>query len=449
MSGAFSISSGHSLNHAHQGSKASSPTPASSSRTSSSTQAASASSHDEASHATTHDTQADASKHPSSTQASQDSKASHDASKADKSSDKSADKTKSDKAKEQAKQEKAFTAVFNSLLQDDKSAGPVLTASAKADPKAKKGDAKADASDGNQAGNANVALAGLPMFAADKGKGLPQLAWSGYVAVGDNKGAKAVAMQGDQKNLVTTQAVSAKDLPNAVLKAQEQLAHTQLQQGTSITPANNASHFTAALNKAHLPGLNMTHQFLADNANLSQTQAAVASSNAHNVLAHDLSGVAAATTPVRGDNATQQINVPVQQPQWGQQLGDRVQWLVGQNLHQAAIHLNPPDLGSLDVHIQMHGDQTNVNFSSPHAVVRHAVDAAIPRLREMLGETGLILGDVNVSGQALAQQHSHNPQNQRGQERQVAAIGAVEEPHATTTSAIRHLRANGMLDVYA
>lgn len=437
MSGAFSITSGHALNHSQHGSKASSATPAAPT-----SQASSASPHDEASHTTAHDTQTATSKHPSA----QGSQASHGTTQADKSADKSADKAKQD----QAKQDKAFTAVFNSLLQDDKAVASVSTASAKADPKAKKGDAKSDASDSNQAGNANVALAGLPMFAADKGKGLPQLAWSGYVAVADNKGAKAVAMQGDQNNVIGTQAISAKDLPNAVLKAQEQLAHAQLQQGSSTTPTNDATHFTAALNKAHLSGLPMTHQFLADNASLTQTQAAAATSNAHNVLAHDLSGVAATTASGRGDNVTQQISVPVQQPQWGQQLGDRVQWLVGQNLHQAAIHLNPPELGSLDVHIQMHGDQANVNFSSPHAVVRHALDAAIPRLREMLGETGLILGDVNVSGQALAQQHSHNPQNQRGQERQVAAIGAVEEPHAmTTTSAIRHLRANGMLDVYA
>ena len=82
--------------------------------------------------------------------------------------------------------------------------------------------------------------------------------------------------------------------------------------------------------------------------------------------------------------------------------------------------------------------------------MRDALDAATPRLREMMHEAGLTLGDVNVSGQALAQHQSRDPNPQHGQGGHVSGRGATDEPQAIiSTSPIQRLSANGMLDVYA
>jgi flagellar hook-length control protein FliK len=346
--------------------------------------------------------------------------------------------------------DKDFPSLFKSMMQGDAAdsapAGVPMTAVVDATKlTATKADAKSATTDnGNQDGAA--ALAGLPVFAADTGKALPQLAWSGYVGVANNGGATALAMQGDQDNVISSQAVSGKDLPNVILKAQEQVANAQLQQGT--TPASNGTEFTALMNKESLPALHMQHQFLADTA--PQTLNASTLTNTHNTVVNDLSALVGTTAVRGGDNTPQQISVPMQQPQWSQQLGDRVQWMIGQNLHQADIQLSPPELGALKVHIQMHGDQASVNFSSPHAQVRDALDAATPRLREMMHEAGLTLGDVNVSGQALAQHQSRDPNPQHGQGGHVSGRGATDEPQAIiSTSPIQRLSANGMLDVYA
>ena len=312
-------------------------------------------------------------------------------------------------------------------------------------------DDKSATSDGtDQAPDAAVAVPGLPMLAADAGKGLPQLSWSGYAAVADNNGANALAMQGDQGKVISSQTVAGKDLPNALLKAQQELAKAQQQKGMPV--AGDPSDFSAVMKKENLHGLAMTQQFLADNASLPQNHSAnsAALTNSHHAMVNDLSALVATTASRGNDNTAQQISVPVQQPQWGQQVGDRVQWMIGHNLQQADIHLNPPELGSLQVHIQVHGDQANVNFSSPHALVRHALDDAIPRLREMMNETGLILGDVNVSGQALAQHQSRDPQTQQGQHSHTAGSNRIDEPQAiVATSPIKRLSANSMLDVYA
>jgi flagellar hook-length control protein FliK len=59
----------------------------------------------------------------------------------------------------------------------------------------------------------------------------------------------------------------------------------------------------------------------------------------------------------------------------------------------------------MEVRIQVQNDQASVHFTSAHAVVRDALEAALPRLREMFGTTGVELVNVDVSsGQSFAEQ---------------------------------------------
>ncbi len=97
------------------------------------------------------------------------------------------------------------------------------------------------------------------------------------------------------------------------------------------------------------------------------------------------------------------LDVPLHQPGWDRALGNRVQWMVNQNIQVAELRLNPPNLGPLEVRLQMDGDRTHINFVTPQAAVRDAVDAALPRLREMFAEGGLSLGDVTVSHQGAGE----------------------------------------------
>jgi flagellar hook-length control protein FliK len=90
------------------------------------------------------------------------------------------------------------------------------------------------------------------------------------------------------------------------------------------------------------------------------------------------------------------LDVPLQQPGWDRSLGDRVQWMVNQNVQLAELKLNPPGLGPLEVRVRVDGDRTHISFLASQASVRDAVDAALPRLREMFAEGGVTLGDVTV-----------------------------------------------------
>ncbi len=91
------------------------------------------------------------------------------------------------------------------------------------------------------------------------------------------------------------------------------------------------------------------------------------------------------------------IAVPLQQSGWDQAMGERVVWMARSNVQQAQIQLNPRELGPIEIKIQVHNDQTHVSFVAHHATTRDAIEAALPRLREMLGEQGLNLGQADVS----------------------------------------------------
>ncbi|PIW59879.1 MAG: flagellar hook-length control protein FliK [Shewanella sp. CG12_big_fil_rev_8_21_14_0_65_47_15] len=71
--------------------------------------------------------------------------------------------------------------------------------------------------------------------------------------------------------------------------------------------------------------------------------------------------------------------------------------MVSQGIQHAEIRLDPPELGHMLVKIQVHGDQTQVQFHVTQPQTRDVIEQAIPRLRELLQEQGMQLADSHVS----------------------------------------------------
>ncbi len=124
------------------------------------------------------------------------------------------------------------------------------------------------------------------------------------------------------------------------------------------------------------------------------------------------------------------INVPVGQPQWNAAVSEKVMWMASQNLQEAEIHLDPPELGPMQVRVSVANEQAHVSFVVHHSAVRDALDQGAVRLREMFAEEGLDLGSVDVSDQSASQygqseRDSDSPQS-RGQD------GSTDEEPAIT-----------------
>lgn len=98
------------------------------------------------------------------------------------------------------------------------------------------------------------------------------------------------------------------------------------------------------------------------------------------------------------------LETPFRQPGWDQALSERVLWVANQRFQGAEIKLNPPQLGPIEVRVQLQHEQAQISFTAQNASVREALEAALPRLREMFAANGFNLLDVNVSQHSFAEQ---------------------------------------------
>lgn len=98
---------------------------------------------------------------------------------------------------------------------------------------------------------------------------------------------------------------------------------------------------------------------------------------------------------------------------WGQALGEKIVWMASGKQHSASLTLNPPNLGPLHIVLNVSSDQATANFFAAQPEVRQAIEAALPRLREMMGEAGIQLGQANVSADTPSQNPASGEQAPR------------------------------------
>ena len=90
------------------------------------------------------------------------------------------------------------------------------------------------------------------------------------------------------------------------------------------------------------------------------------------------------------------ISVPVANGGWPHAVAAQVHWFVSNDIQSATLRLSPEHLGPVEVRIDVHDSQVNVNFSAAHADTRAALEQTVPRLREIFAGSGLTLGQANV-----------------------------------------------------
>jgi flagellar hook-length control protein FliK len=100
------------------------------------------------------------------------------------------------------------------------------------------------------------------------------------------------------------------------------------------------------------------------------------------------------------------IEAPVRSQGFPAEFSEKIVWLVGRQSQVAELSLNPPQLGSLEVRLSLSGNEAGAQFYSPNPVVRDAIEAALPRLRELMAQAGLALGDAQVHDEAFAQREA-------------------------------------------
>lgn len=147
------------------------------------------------------------------------------------------------------------------------------------------------------------------------------------------------------------------------------------------------------------------------------------------------SGSGRSVEPVR-------LQAPLGTPQWQAEFSDRVQFMTRNNESRAELVLTPPQLGRIEISLNVNGDQASALFVSANPEVRTALEAAMDRLREALASNGIALGQAQVGSESSGQS-AGNEQGGR-QHAGNAASGSQEVAAGAWT---RH--SNNMLDVFA
>ena len=99
---------------------------------------------------------------------------------------------------------------------------------------------------------------------------------------------------------------------------------------------------------------------------------------------------------------------------WNQALGEKVVWMAAGAQQSATLTLNPPNMGPLQIVLNLANDQATASFFSAQPEVRQALEAAFPRLKEMMNEAGIQLEQATVSADTPRQDNTPDRQAQRG-----------------------------------
>lgn len=233
--------------------------------------------------------------------------------------------------------------------------------------------------------------------------------------------------------------------------------------GAPATPAANDSFFAAT--EAPAARSNAFSQLLA-NASATVAAAAETRTEAAPVAAgNDL--LAAPLAPALASHANgampaaalapHQATLPSHpsSPAFAGELGAEVRFMVEAGLQQAELHLNPAELGPIQIQLSLNGQAAEISFAAAHGATRESLQQALPALRDMLAEDGLQLAQAGVSagaGQGFAQDQAQAQANAQPQQRAAGSTGeAGSSPSgAPRTAGAATLRAGrGMLDLYA
>jgi flagellar hook-length control protein FliK len=141
---------------------------------------------------------------------------------------------------------------------------------------------------------------------------------------------------------------------------------------------------------------------------------------------------------------------PFTHPDWNKDLGERILWMNNRSIPAAEIKLNPQHLGPISVRIDVNQDQATISFAAQHSTVREALEASIPRLRDMLSAQQLNVVDVNVSQHFSSDQGRSQPQNFA----QTASSSTIENSDFSTEALEeidngRAIITKGLLSIYA
>jgi flagellar hook-length control protein FliK len=92
---------------------------------------------------------------------------------------------------------------------------------------------------------------------------------------------------------------------------------------------------------------------------------------------------------------------------------DKILVIISQKLQQFDIRLDPPELGSVHVRVNLQHEQAVINFVVQNQQAKEAFEENLGKLKDMLSQNGVDVGDANVEqqGQQSEDDETNTPSN--------------------------------------
>lgn len=156
------------------------------------------------------------------------------------------------------------------------------------------------------------------------------------------------------------------------------------------------------------------------------------------------------TTP-----STPMLNAQLGSSEWQQALSQQIVMFSRNGQQNAELRLHPQDLGAIQISLSLDKDQAQLSMVSSHSQVRAALEAALPQLRTALAESGINLGQSNVSSDAFAQGQSYQGQQEGRRDGQHGSFTLSQDsdneitPIAVPAALQARAAGNGAVDIFA
>ncbi|PKH92365.1 MULTISPECIES: flagellar hook-length control protein FliK [unclassified Pseudoalteromonas] len=131
-------------------------------------------------------------------------------------------------------------------------------------------------------------------------------------------------------------------------------------------------------------------------------------------------------------------------------LQERVSSMLSINNKEAEIRLDPPEMGSMQIRIRSDAEQAHINFVVQNQQAKEALEQSMPRLREMLAQQGLELGESTISygqsGGETAEQSESGPQGNLANNK---SVNDENDEQANNTAQSSRQQTSSSIDYYA
>lgn len=234
-------------------------------------------------------------------------------------------------------------------------------------------------------------------------------------------------------------------------------AVTLLTQTASSTQSSSVS--TTASNSS---GLTLDESFKQVLNALSKPEARTAAQSSDDPVTPLISAPLSATSSLVSSTAststtpsTPMLNAQLGSSEWQQALSQQIVMFSRNGQQNAELRLHPQDLGAIQISLTLDKDQAQLSMVSSHSQVRAALEAALPQLRSALAESGINLGQSNVSSDAFAQGQSYQGQQEGRRDGQHGSFSLSQDsdneitPIAVPAALQARAAGNGAVDIFA